>query len=259
MTETNDNQEKQGEKQGRSRSRLYPRYDLEETIRFVQAIHRLGGSRVSNQAVASEIGKAVNNSGFTGRISSAKQFGLITQDAGKLSETSLAKEIMVPRGEVEKSTAVKQALSNPDLYKELVSDFGGKTLPDQPTLANRLFHDYRIEEVAKDHAAKTFIRSTQYADALKNGILVVSQDQNPLPPEGQREEEDGGGFAPPPQFRTGGGPLQTPPVQGGFPYTDQGSGWYIAVKSQKPLNSKTKQKLIEVAELLDGVNADNSG
>ncbi len=250
MSENKSNEENQVEKQTKLRSRLYPRYDLEDAIKFVQSIHKLGGNRVSNQAVAVEVGKAVNNSGFTGRVSSAKQFGLLNQEAGKLSESSLAKEILVPRSESEKAESIKRALSSPDLYKEIISDFAGKILPDQSTLANRLFHDYRIEEVAKDNAAKNFIRSAQYAGVIRNGILMVSTDDF-VPPQDDQGNDDTGAMNLPPQGRNQGTP--PPGVQGAI-FQDNGAGWSVMVKSQKPLNSKTKQKLIEVAELLDEVN-----
>lgn len=242
-----------GEKKVKPRSRLYPRYDLEEAIRFMQCVHNLGGSKVSNQAVASEVGKALNNSGFIGRVSSAKQFGLLNQESGKLSETSLAKEIFVPRSEVEKAKAVKQALSTPDLYKEILTDFAGKALPEQSALANRLFHDYRMAENAKDEASKNFIRSVQFAGVLKNGILVISADETILTSDEHVSDDT---VVVPSTFRGSNSPSTG---NQGAVFQDSGVGWSIAIKSQKPLNSEAKKKLIEVAELLDKVNAEDSG
>lgn len=240
---------KNEEKQSRLRSRLYPRYDLEDSIKFIESLYKLGGSRVSVTALAADVGKAVNNSGFSGRVSSSKQFGLLTQDSGKLSVSSLGKEILVPRGTAEKNAAITTALSTPDLYKDLVGDFNGKVVPDIPTLANRLFHDYRIEAAAKDAAAKNFIRSAAFAGVLQNGILVVQGgDVVPVTEQGHEERAEFIQPAPP------SGKL-TPPVQlNGGTFQDNGVGWSVLIKSQKPLNSETKKKLIEVAELLDEIN-----
>jgi hypothetical protein len=241
------------EKQARLRSRLYPRYDLEEAIRFIQSIQKLGGNRVSNQAIAAEIGKGVTNSGFTGRVSCAKQFGLLIQEGGKLSLSSLAKEVVFPKGEIEKAMAIRQALLSPEVYRELIEAFGGKTLPDQSTLANRLVHDFRIEAAAKDVAARMFIRSVQYANVLKNGILVISEEAATEDGTASKEDEGLSPFQQLPQRQQKVLPVAT--VQGAV-FQDNGAGWSIIVRSQQPLNSKTKQKLIEVAELLDEVNTE---
>ncbi len=191
-----DNQEK---KESKNRSRLYPRYDLEEAIKFIEAVSKLGGSRVSQEAVAAELGKAVNNSVFIGRVSSSKQFGLISQESGKLSLTSVGKEIMFPRGDAEKKAAIKKAFSSPTFYKELIDAFSGKTIPEASALGNRLVHDYGIEASAKDLAARNFVRSVEYAGLSQNGILLISDDDSSAPaPEEKTSQNIGSrnaGFA----------------------------------------------------------------
>lgn len=160
-------------KESRARSRLYPRYDLEDAIEFIKAINKLGGNKVSINAVAAELGKAVNNSGLTGRLSSAKQFGLLLQDEGRLSLSAMGKEIIFPKGDEEKTQAIQKAFLTPVFYRELVEGFSGKVLPDKSTMGNRLIHDYSIEATAKDIAAKNFIHSAEYAGLLRNGILIA--------------------------------------------------------------------------------------
>ncbi|GEM_PF-2020181 len=161
----------------KGRSRLYPRYDLEEAIIFITLINRLGGSRISVDAVAADMGKAINNSTFIGRVSCAKQFGLITQESGKISISSLGKEIVFPREESSGKKAIRTAFTTPQLYRELTDAFQGKVLPEISTLGNLLFHDYGIEANAKDAAAKNFLRSAEHAGVIQNGILVMSQQE----------------------------------------------------------------------------------
>lgn len=157
----------------RARSRAYPRYDIDEAIKFIEVISRLGGNRVASEAVAAELKKGTNNSTFIGRVSSAKQFDLIIQEAGKLSLSPLGKSIVLPLGDAEKREAIKKAFSTPVLYTELISAFNGKVLPDVTALSNRLVHDYNIESGAKEVAARNFVRSANYAGVMQNGILVV--------------------------------------------------------------------------------------
>lgn len=155
------------------RSRLYPRYDLEEIISFVRKLNELGGERVSEATVASSIGKGTKNSTFNGRISSGKQFGLLVADNGRLSMTQMAKEILFPRENEEMQHALKLAFANPPLYKALISAFKGRVLPEVSSLSNRLLHEFDIEPNAKGRAARNFLRSAEYAGVIRNGILVV--------------------------------------------------------------------------------------
>ena len=165
--------ETETKKEKKLRSRLYPRYNLEDCIKFIGTLSKLGGNSVSEGAIAADLGQAVNNSAFIGKTSSSKQFGLISKDEGKLSLTSLGKEIMFPREEQDKGNAVKKAFANPSLYKELIEAFNGKILPDYVALGNRLVHDHSIETAAKDIASKNFIRSAEYSGVMQNGIIVM--------------------------------------------------------------------------------------
>lgn len=182
-------------KDTRGRSRLYPRYDLEDAIKFIEVVSKMGGNRVSVDAVAAEMGKATTNSGFSGRVSSAKQFSLISLEGGKLSLTTLGKTIMFPPSDNEKEGAIKKAFTQPPLYQEIITSFRGRVVPERSALGNRLVHDYQIEAAAKDGAAKNFIDSAQYAGVIQNGILVISDSeegvsvQNEITPENSAKEQ----------------------------------------------------------------------
>ena len=169
-------EKKQDNKVSKARSKLYPRYDLEEAIGLIEIVSKLGRKNVSESAIAAETGKSITNSGFIGRVSSAKQFALISKDGGKLSLTQLGSEIMFPSDDAVKAEAVKKAFTMPTLYKELVDAFSGTKIPEHSSLGNRLINDYGIEVGAKDVAAKNFIKSAEYAGVIPNGILVIEND-----------------------------------------------------------------------------------
>ena len=181
-----ENTEKQtNTKDTKARSRLYPRYDLEEAIKLIQLLSKLGRKNVSEKSVAAENGKSITNSGFLGRVSSAKQFGLISKTGGQLSLTQLGNEIMFPPDDVSKTEAIKKSFAMPILYKELVEAFGGTKIPEQSSLGNRLINDYGIETRAKDVAAKNFIKSAEYAGVVQNGILVAENNSSDRTSNGQ--------------------------------------------------------------------------
>lgn len=174
------NEEKKPDGKGsKARSKLYPRYDLEEAIELIGVVSKLGRKNVSESAVAAETGKSITNSGFIGRVSSAKQFALVSKDGGKLSLTQLGSEVMFPSDDATKVAAVKRAFTMPTLYKELADAFGGTKIPEYSSLGNRLINDYGIEMGAKDVAAKNFIKSAEYAAVIQNGILVIESDPDP--------------------------------------------------------------------------------
>ena len=172
-------------KGSKARSKLYPRYDLEVAIKLIELVSKLGRNNVSENAVAAETGKSITNSSFIGRMSSAKQFGLISKDGGKLSLTQLGNEIMFPPDDATKAEAIKKAFTMPTLYKELIDAFTGTRIPEYGSLGNRLINDYGIEAGAKDIAAKNFIKSAEYAGIVQNGILVIESDLVDQPSTGQ--------------------------------------------------------------------------
>lgn len=178
-------EKKASTKDSKARSRLYPRYDLEEAIKLIQLVSKLGRKNISEKSVAAEIGKSITNSGFLGRVSSAKQFALILKDEGKLSLTQLGNEIMFPLDDAIKADAIKKAFTMPMLYRELVDAFSGTKIPEYASLGNRLLNDYGIEAGAKDIAAKNFIKSAEYAGVIQNGILVIENEFSAQTPVGQ--------------------------------------------------------------------------
>jgi hypothetical protein len=171
----------------RKRSRLYPRYGLEDIVDFTSELNKLGGN-VSIEAFAGNRGQSKSNSSFTGRISGAKQFGLLGVESNKLFLTPLALRILVPKEENDKTLALLEAFTKPELYKELIKSFNGKVLPERISLGNILRHDYGIEMAARDLAAVNFIHSAEYVSAIQNGILVV--DTNLLLPTDETDIEN---------------------------------------------------------------------
>lgn len=174
----------------RKRSRLYPRYTLQESVSFIKVIERMGGRGVAEQALASSIGKGVNNSGFIGRLSAAKQFGLLLEEQGKLSLTELGNRIARPSSSDEPADALKQAFARPPLYAELAQVFNGRILPELSFLSNRLVTEFGIEGNAKDGAAKNFLKSAEYADVIRNGVLIIDEGKGATKKENATGESD---------------------------------------------------------------------
>lgn len=248
-----ENEEKQVKtKVSKTRSKLYPRYDLEKAINLIEIVSRLGRKNVSEKAVAAETGKSITNSGFLGQVSSAKQFALISKDDGKLSLTQLGNEILFPQDEATKVDAIKKAFTMPTLYKELVDAFSGTKIPEYGSLGNRLINDYGIEAGAKDVAAKNFIKSAEYAKVIQNGILIIESDFVSQSSAGQEKGNDEN-ISFDPAFVSSS--ANTKQVNS---YHDSGDGWMLTVKSTRPLTSDIKKKLVDITEFLEHGNTENN-
>lgn len=162
----------------RKRSRLYPRYDLENAVDFIKKVDELGGT-ISLEALAGNLGLDKNNSGLTGRISATKQFGFLAVEGKKLSLTDLALRMLRPVNDTDGHTALVEGFTKPELYTKLIQTYRGRKLPEQKFLGNILNHEYGIQENARLLAAGNFIRSAEYVGVIQNDILVM--DDNLLP------------------------------------------------------------------------------
>lgn len=194
----------------REKSALYPKTSWNDCLEFVRTIADFHLKTVSYKEVAKKYG--VNNTStksFVARISSCKQFGLITTTGGDVIQlTETAKRLLFPTGEDMRPVELA-CFSMPPLYSKLIAVYDGKALPSQDILANILMSNHRIQPTVKDAAAKFFIESAGQLNLIKGGILCYS-DAASEPPASQdtpAENQTGGAEAPPQQA-----PAAPPPV-----------------------------------------------
>ena len=187
----------QGEQQGssrRERSARYPSTPLEDAITFCRQIDELGVDGLSSAQIASAMGyRNVKTNTFSGRLSSARQFGLIDLSDQNHSLTQLAKRIIHPMDPDEIPGLIRQACQSPPLYAELLRQYAGKRLPEPEILGNLLMHKHHITAVAKSIAAEAFFASIKYAGILlenrlvdesagESALIVVSKPSMPASP-----------------------------------------------------------------------------
>lgn len=158
-----------------SRSRIYPRYDLGAVILFLGLIDKLGGVKVAQKTILAEMGKnSSNDPVFSGKISSAKQLGLLEANKNTYSVTKSGKLLLYPTPETDKNKLLLEAFKTPNLFKELIQRFDGKELPKSQSLGNILYNEYGISKNAKNRAAKVFIKSAETVGAIVNGHLKAT-------------------------------------------------------------------------------------
>ncbi len=164
---------------GREKSALYPKASWNDCLEFTRTIAGFNLKSVSYKEVAKKYG--VNNLGtksFVGRISTCKQFGLITTTGGEAIQlTDTAKRLLFPTGEDVRPIELA-CFSAPPLYGKLVTAYDGKAVPSQDILANILMTNHRIQPTVKDMAARLFLESASQLNLVKGGILCYSETED---------------------------------------------------------------------------------
>lgn len=166
MAETEEGTAAPG-KAKRERSTKYPGVPLSEAIelcRFVEA-NGLNGLTATDIALAQGY-KNIKTNTFSGRLSAARQFGLLVLKDEGYSLTPLAKSILHPIDPNDMGRPYRQALMEPPLYRELAEQFHEKRLPEASILGNVLYNKYQIIATAKQAAAEAFLDSAKFAGAL---------------------------------------------------------------------------------------------
>ena len=141
----------------RERSARYPAIPLSEAVEFCRQIDELGIDGLTAPQIATAMGyKNVKTNTFSGRLSSARQFGLIDLSEQNYSLTDLALRIIHPFDPEEVPQLMRQACQLPPLFAELMKQYAGKRLPEPEILGNLLMHKHQITASAKMAAAESF-------------------------------------------------------------------------------------------------------
>lgn len=160
------------------RSALYPIVTWEICIEFIKLIDSLKFKQVSYNEVARKLGLSnVTTKSFTSKISTAKQFGLISTIGKTIQLTEVAKKLLYPT-EPDTSILAIECFKNPPLYAKLVERYEGKAVPSKEVLSNTLMMEYRITQSAKDNAAQVFLESAETLGLIQGGILMLGSDSN---------------------------------------------------------------------------------
>lgn len=163
------------------KSALYPMVNWEVCIEFVETVSSFNLKAVSYSEVAKKYGlNSPTAKSFTTKVSTCKQFGLITTSGGSTIQlTDTCKRLLYPTGEDTTSVA-RACFSMPPLYNKLVAAYDGKAIPSKELLSNILMRDHKIQKSVKDVAARVFIESAEQLGLIRGGILCYSENEEPL-------------------------------------------------------------------------------
>ena len=157
----------------REKSALYPAVTIDDCIDFIKVVDSFKSKTVAYKVVAEHFGlSSVTTKSFTQKIGSSKQYGLINTNSSTIQLTDLAKNILYPTSN-DMAGIKKECFSLPPLYVSLIQEYDGKAIPDEMLLANILMTKYSISKVAKENAARVFIKNAENLGYIKAGIFSL--------------------------------------------------------------------------------------
>lgn len=163
----------------KKRSRSYPGYSLEESIRCTERVRaELGSGPHDRESIAYALGSTGLTGASTRKIGSMVHFGLLRRDSGGYSFSALSERILHPISAEERHAAILEAFLLVDLYAELLRRFEADgRVPSR--LANILVRDHGIEDAAAEQAAKVFLLSGRYSGLIDDEDRIVTERPSP--------------------------------------------------------------------------------
>lgn len=139
--------------------------DLQNGFEIAEGVHQVGGSACDWDQLAAHFKQAAQGGGFRMRLISAKMFGLVTYDRGRVSLTNLGLRSVDPQ---QQKAAKVQAFLNVPLYKAVYDKFRGGTLPPVAGLEREMV-SMGVATKQSDKARQAFQRSAKFAGFFEFG------------------------------------------------------------------------------------------
>jgi hypothetical protein len=189
------------EKRAVERSTIeFPYLDMQNAFEVADGVHKVGGSGCDWDQLAAHFKQAAQGGGFRMRLITAKLFGLVTYDRGRVSLTHLG---LRAADHQQMKAAKVEAFLNVPLYKAVYEKFRGGMLPPTAGLEREMV-GMGVAKKQADKARQSFHRSAKFAGFFEfgvdrlvapsvNGAPSSQTSQNPDPAGGEDRARGGGG------------------------------------------------------------------
>lgn len=156
-----------------SSSAKFPRHSLEKALRVPRAILEQNAGRPCTTAEAAKYLDVSPSGPFTVEISSAKKYGFLESQDGKLALTDRAKRILRPQTDNDEVAALREAvLQAPDI-SDVYNHYRGESLPDEKFFQNALTDRFKIP------ADKVVEFRVVFLDSLRKAKLIDESGDRP--------------------------------------------------------------------------------
>ena len=145
---------------------LFPAYDFGMARQIAERVEKDGAGNLSEETLAIALHLSVKSSGFQLKTLTARQFGLLTKQGQNLSTTPMAKAILKPTTEDEKSKALVDSFLAIPLFREVAARFRGQPLPQGQAFRNILEREFKIDSKRVSDAERVLMDSARETDVL---------------------------------------------------------------------------------------------
>jgi len=159
------------------KSQMYPGATWSASVNLIETINsKFGGSTVSYDELSRAYNVSPSTKSFTGRLSGAKQFGLIETASGTVSITETGKKYLYPTSDTIRNEIAINSIKKPKLFSDLIDRYNNKPLPTKELLANILMAEYGIMQNVRDTVAGIFLDTIEQLGLRVNGVLKYNND-----------------------------------------------------------------------------------
>jgi hypothetical protein len=157
------------------RSAAYPSITIEDAVAFSQSVVKSfpkEGTLITREDIATVL-KKPSSSSVQREVATCAQYGLFIKDKEGYKISSKAKLLnnqFIPN--VERSKIFLDCFRSPKLYKDIIQNFDGHSIPSE--LPYILVRSHQISDKAAPEAARIFLANAAFCRVLdENGVLNV--------------------------------------------------------------------------------------
>jgi hypothetical protein len=179
----------------------FPRHSVVRALRIPRVIlDQNAGHETSPAEAARFLGGKVSGE-FRLEISSAKKYGFLTSQEGKLALTDRAKHVIRPQNDTDELEAIREAvLEAPDI-SEVYNHYRGEYLPDEDFFTNALVDRFKIPADKVSDFLQVFTESLESAKLIDNSgnrpkLIDIGRDETTRPTGTQGTRSTGGRISP---------------------------------------------------------------
>ncbi|MBG6104980.1 hypothetical protein IW249_005394 [Micromonospora vinacea] len=170
----------------------YPRHSVEQALRIPRAIYQENAGRPATPGEAvTYAGGATISGPWNVEISSGKKYGFLEMSDGRLVLTQRARRAIAPQSDVDRVTALQEAvLAAPDI-SDVYNHYRGEFLPaNRQFLVNALTDRFGIPPDKVDDFVKIFTDSMKSAELIDESgnqtrIIDAGRDEAHRPADGK--------------------------------------------------------------------------
>ncbi|OGZ44236.1 MAG: hypothetical protein A2756_05025 [Candidatus Ryanbacteria bacterium RIFCSPHIGHO2_01_FULL_48_27] len=231
-------------KKQKERSTPYPSITLKDAIVYIEALKKaLGKGPYSRESIAQALGHDKLSGPAARKVAALGHYGLVNRNGDVYTMSQLAEDILHPITDEQKIAAIVKAAISPALFTKLIHQFKNQALPSR---LDSILLRQGVSSGAAREVVTIFTDTLKFAGLLQNGVVATDFSKvQAIPAKSDALQEE----------------ITVVGVSAGqqtYNFNDTGAGWSVTIKSGQPLNSKIKNELAAIGDLLSELNKEES-